>query len=194
MYGSISVATQLYESRYKSNGLKFYWAISYFSIYWEIAKLLISWCCWATYVRLPGQRRGWAFLARADLVAPPQWPPCAVAGRRVSWRRIEAPSSSIGFSSISSSTLSVVGVSRRRSTLVIGTYGDVMISCPYASPRNNKSRRDRVQCPFQVRTELDWTWPNYLNEKIEHGPTIIKPTHGNHLAPAIRLFRWAQEG
>jgi hypothetical protein len=32
------LATQLHESRYKSNGLKFYWAISYFSVYWEIAK------------------------------------------------------------------------------------------------------------------------------------------------------------
>jgi hypothetical protein len=31
-------ATQLHESRYKSNGLEFYWAISYFWVYWEIAK------------------------------------------------------------------------------------------------------------------------------------------------------------
>jgi hypothetical protein len=32
------LATQLHESRCKFNGLKFYWAISYFSVYWEIAK------------------------------------------------------------------------------------------------------------------------------------------------------------
>jgi hypothetical protein len=32
----ILVATQLHESQCKSNGLKFYWALSYFSVYWEM--------------------------------------------------------------------------------------------------------------------------------------------------------------
>jgi hypothetical protein len=35
------LATQLHESRCKSNGLKFYWALSYFSVYWEIAKAFL---------------------------------------------------------------------------------------------------------------------------------------------------------
>jgi hypothetical protein len=43
------LATQLHESRCKSNGLEFYWAISYFSVYWEIAKPII---CTA--------RKGWS--------------------------------------------------------------------------------------------------------------------------------------
>jgi hypothetical protein len=34
------LATQLHESRCKSNSLEFYWAISYFSVYWEITKPL----------------------------------------------------------------------------------------------------------------------------------------------------------
>jgi hypothetical protein len=36
------LATQLHKSRCESNGLKFYWAISYFSVYWEIAKPLLK--------------------------------------------------------------------------------------------------------------------------------------------------------